>query len=111
MKATERPKWRKKEIGKKVHNASGTARVKADIRRNVLEHVRPARVLDAYCGPDGMMFQDVWHAADAYIGIDEEWKPTDTRRRHAATTRALSGRSTCRRSTCLTSTRSARRGS
>ncbi len=83
MKATERPKWRKKEIGKKVHNASGTAAVKANIRRNVLEHVQPARVLDAYCGPDGMMFHDVWHAADAYIGIDEEWKTTDTRRRHA----------------------------
>ena len=65
----------------KKHNSPGAEVVKVDLRRRVLEHVHPARVLDAFCGPDGMMWDRVWRGAAHYVGIDKEWKPTDPRRR------------------------------
>ena len=65
----------------KKHNSPGAEVVKVDLRRRVLEHVHPARVLDAFCGPEGMTWDRVWRGAAHYVGIDKEWKPTDPRRR------------------------------
>ena len=66
----------------KLHNAGRAVKAKADIRLHVLEHVRPARVFDAFCGPTGEMWQRVWREADDYVGVDREWHITDPRRRY-----------------------------
>lgn len=59
-------------------------RAKVQIRRAVLEHVKPARVFDAFCG-EGVMFREVWKDAAEYIGCDQrDWSPQETIRRFVA---------------------------
>lgn len=64
-----------------VDNAVGCERQKTEIRRWVLDVVRPARVLDVFAGLAGELHRKVWCAADDYLGIDERWSPNDGRRR------------------------------
>lgn len=66
----------------KVHNAPAALEAKLDLRRRLLEHVRPAHVFDAFCGPVGEMWAGCWRdGAASYIGIDKEYVFPDPRRR------------------------------
>lgn len=65
----------------KTHNRPSAVDAKSELRSRVLARVKPARVLDAFCGPDGEMFDRVWHGASSYTGIDEKWSLKDERRR------------------------------
>lgn len=67
--------------GPKTHNRPAAVDAKADLRSRVLARVKPARVLDAFCGPDGEMYRRVWNKAASYVGIDEKWSLKDERRR------------------------------
>jgi len=73
-----RAAWRKAPASK-VHNSAGSPKI--ELRRRVLEHVKPARVLDVFCGPEGLMWAEAWREAESYVGIDRVWKPEDERRR------------------------------
>lgn len=65
------PAWRR-PAGGRVHNSPGALGVKVALRRKALEHVNPARVLDCFCGPDGVMWSLVWRGGAAtYAGIDQ----------------------------------------
>lgn len=65
---------------RKTHNRPTAVEAKVDLRTRVLWQVKPARVLDVFCGL-GEMYRRVWHQADSYVGIDLEWSADDERRR------------------------------
>ena len=73
----------------KVYNHPEAMAEKVDLRLRVLSEVRPARVLDAYCGPEGEMHRRAWHRADGYAGIDTAWRPEDERRRYVGDNRVV----------------------
>lgn len=54
----------------KTDNHVASKKAKLDLRQRVLAAVKPARVLDLFCG-NGEMFRGAWHAADSYVGCDE----------------------------------------
>jgi hypothetical protein len=54
---------------KKTDNARAAKQAKVELRRNVLDVVKPARVFDAFCG-EGNMWRAVWKDAAAYVGCD-----------------------------------------
>lgn len=60
----------------KTHNRRSMLGTKVELRQRVLEHVKPARVLDCFCG-EGAMRDAVWKAAAHYTGIDQNftWPP------------------------------------
>lgn len=60
----------------KTNNRPAARARKLELRRNVLDVVKPAHVLDAFCG-DGQMWRDAWSGASSYTGIDLEmrWPP------------------------------------
>lgn len=63
----------------KTPNHPAGLEAKIDLRRWVLERVRPARVLDAFAGK-GAMYSAVWHQAESYAGIDRfQWPAGDLR--------------------------------
>lgn len=65
----------------KCDNAKGAHAAKIEIRRNVLEAVKPARVFDAFCGL-GEMWRGAWRDSSDYLGCDErEWTPDEEHRR------------------------------
>lgn len=66
---------------RKVHNAPDAHDAKVELRRRVLSIVKPAHVLDAFCGPDGAMWSGAWREAASYAGCDAEYKWGDPRRR------------------------------
>lgn len=70
-----------KGTGAKCHNRKHATNAKLEIRLNVLEYVKPAHVLDCFCGPVGEMYSGAWVRAETYLGIDEEWRIADSRRR------------------------------
>lgn len=65
----------------KTHNRTGAVAAKEDLRSRVLSNIKKAHVLDVFCGPEGEMYNRVWHRATSYVGIDTEWSPKDARRR------------------------------
>ena len=66
----------------KVHNTSAMLEAKVELRQNLLAHVKPAHVFDAFCGPVGEMWAGVWRdGAASYIGVDKEYVFPDPRRR------------------------------
>jgi hypothetical protein len=67
-----------------TYNRPTAHKAKIDLRKNVLEHVAPAHVFDAFCGPAGEMWQAVWKDADSYVGCDVEYELTDPRPRFVA---------------------------
>lgn len=72
-----------------TYNRPNAVAAKVQIRLNVLDAVKPARVFDAFCGPDGEMFEAVWARADSYVGCDTEFLLTDKRRRFVADNRRV----------------------
>lgn len=60
----------------KTDNARGAHGAKLELRRNVLQAVRPSSVFDAFCGT-GEMWRGAWSKADRYIGCDERAWSTD----------------------------------
>jgi len=65
----------------KCDNAKGARAAKIELRRNVLELVRPSRVFDAFCGL-GEMWRGVWRDAEEYLGCDErQWTQSEQHRR------------------------------
>lgn len=65
----------------KCDNARGAHAAKVELRRNVLELVRPSRVFDAFCGL-GEMWRGAWCEAESYLGCDERpWTPSEEHRR------------------------------
>lgn len=44
--------------------------LKVAVRQWVIDRIRPASVLDLYCGRYGYMYQDVWYQASEYLGTD-----------------------------------------
>lgn len=73
----------------KCYNSQAGHRAKVELRQRVLELVRPARVFDAFCGPDGEMYRDVWCNAQDYVGCDLEFKWGDARKRFVADNRRV----------------------
>lgn len=53
--------------GVKTDNGKNSA--KLGIREYLLKYFEYSSVLDCFCG-DGFMFDNVWHSADEYTGID-----------------------------------------
>ncbi len=53
----------------KNDNHPATKQAKLDLRLKVLSEVRPARVLDLFCGT-GEMYRGAWHDASSYVGCD-----------------------------------------
>lgn len=68
---------------KKDNNHLGK-QAKIKIRRQALDAIGPdnARVLDIFCGEQGEMYNEIWHDAIYYDGIDIRWTQTDKRRRY-----------------------------
>lgn len=64
-----------------VHNGGLAMKAKVEMRERVLDHVKPAHVFDAFCGPDGEMWRAVWNRAASYVGCDKVYKFGDPRRR------------------------------
>ena len=61
-----------------THAAGHDAKI--DLRRRVLAHVSPARVLDAFCGL-GEMRREAWSAAASWTGCDQRpWDPSQPAR-------------------------------
>jgi hypothetical protein len=61
----------------KVDNAPAAKERKAELRRRVLEYVKPARVFDGFCGA-GVMWSAVWRDAESYVGCDvRDWSPDE----------------------------------
>lgn len=54
----------------KVDNASTAHDAKLQLRRNVLQEIEPANVLDCFCG-HGAMWREAWCSAASYVGCDE----------------------------------------
>lgn len=76
-------------MAKKTDNARAAKQAKVELRRNVLELVKPARVFDAFCG-DGNMWRSVWKDAAAYVGCDiVAWTPDVEFRRFQADNRIV----------------------
>ena len=73
--------WRTKKKPVKVHNSEKCVEAKSEIRLAVFDELERVDVLDAFCGPDGVMYERVWCNANTYVGIDRDWKMTDRRRR------------------------------
>jgi|GEM_PF-1770099 len=71
------------------HNGALALRAKVGMRMSVLEHVKPAHVFDAYCGPSGEMWRAVWKRAASYVGCDEVYEPFDPRRRFVGDNRTV----------------------
>lgn len=71
----------------KVHNS--TTGPKVELRDLVLAEVQPARIFDAFCGPEGEMWRGVWHKAAHYLGVDEELRFPDPRRRFVGDSRLV----------------------
>lgn len=74
---------------KGTHNGARAVHAKLEMRERVLEHVTPARVFDAFCGPDGEMWRAVWSRAASYVGCDEVYVPFDPRRRFVGDNRRV----------------------
>lgn len=55
----------------KTDNANAAYGAKLELRRNVLGLVKPASVLECFCG-HGKMWRGVWTQADRYVGCDEQ---------------------------------------
>lgn len=72
-----------------TYNRPNAVAAKIQIRRNVLDAVKPAHVFDAFCGPTGEMWWDVWSQADSYVGCDTEFLLTDPRKRFVADNRRV----------------------
>ena len=61
----------------KKHNTPRALSAKVALRQHVLDHVSPARVLDAFCGR-GVMYGAVWNRAREYVPCDSApWGPGD----------------------------------
>ncbi len=75
--------------GKVLHNGARALNAKIAMRRSVLEHVAPAHVFDAFCGPDGEMWREVWRDAAGYVGCDEVYVPFDPRHRFVGDNRRI----------------------
>lgn len=73
----------------KVYNHPEAMAEKVDLRLRVLEAVRPARVMEACCGPVGEMYRRAWHMADGYAGIDTAFELSDVRRRYVGDNRVV----------------------
>lgn len=71
----------------KLHNT--TAAPKLELRELVLGAVQPAAVFDAFCGPEGEMWKGAWHKAHRYLGVDEELRFPDPRRRFVGDSRLV----------------------
>jgi hypothetical protein len=65
-----------KTARQKTDNHPTGKKAKIEIRRRVLAQVKPAKVLDLFCGR-GEMYRAVWQNAASYTGCDErpwDWK-------------------------------------
>jgi len=71
----------------KVHNS--TTGPKVELRELVLAAIDPASVFDAFCGPEGAMWSGVWNRASRYLGVDEELRFPDPRRRFVGDSRLV----------------------
>jgi hypothetical protein len=61
----------------KTDNNPAAKAAKLDLRKRVLSEVRPASVLDLFCGT-GEMYAGAWRNAESYAGCDERtWQVTD----------------------------------
>lgn len=61
----------------KILNTTRALSVKVALRQHVLDHVSPARVLDAFCGC-AVMYGAVWRRAKGYVPCDSApWAPGD----------------------------------
>lgn len=56
-------------MSKQTDNTS--VKLKTEIRRWVMDQVEDPVVLDLYCGKHGEMYQNIWHEADGYLGVDK----------------------------------------
>ena len=70
----------------KLHNADDAHDAKVQMRRAVCDELRArgvvrVSVLDLFAGR-GEMFSLGWTRADAYVGCDETWEPSDPGRRY-----------------------------
>jgi hypothetical protein len=76
-------------MAKKTDNARAAKQAKVELRKNVLDLVKPARVFDAYCG-EGNMWRAVWKDAASYVGCDIiDWTPDVEFRRFQADNRIV----------------------
>lgn len=55
---------------RKRENHPASLNAKVELRRRVLEHVKPAQVLDLFCGKR-TLWRQVWQYAQEYTGCDE----------------------------------------
>jgi hypothetical protein len=78
-----------KAASRNTYNRSNATSAKLDIRRNTLQLVQPAHVFDAFCGPTGEMWREVWSQAARYVGCDTEYEMSDQRRRFVADNRRV----------------------
>lgn len=60
----------------KVDNAAKAKGAKVEIRRNVLDAIAPAHVLDCFAGSGGF-YQTVWKDAASYVGCDRRYFPDE----------------------------------
>jgi hypothetical protein len=61
----------------KRENHPASLGAKVAMRQRVLDTVKPARVLEAFCGHH-RLFREVWHRADRHVGCDmAPWAPGD----------------------------------
>lgn len=73
----------------KTDNARGATDAKVQLRLNVLDCVRPARVFDAFAGL-GNMYLRAWSKADSYVGCDErDWSPSEPHKRFVCDNRIV----------------------
>lgn len=68
----------------KTDNRPSAMKAKIEMRRRILSRMEKSNVLDAFCGIDGFMHDQVWIEADTYVGIDTEYKWPDMRSRFVA---------------------------
>lgn len=65
---------------RKQENNPASLHAKIQMRQRILEYVRPARVLDLFCG-HRTLWREVWQYADAYVGCDlSPWVTTEATR-------------------------------
>lgn len=46
--------------------------LKVAVRRAVASEIEHWRVLDLYCGSHGLMYREIWHQAESYLGTDKD---------------------------------------
>lgn len=77
-----------KNFGPHKENTRRSFSAKVELRCYVLAHVRPARVLDAFCGY-GLMYREAWNRADNYTGCDSRSWGMDEAPRYVCDNRRL----------------------